>query len=226
MDAIRNTYRNQGSVLVEHALGGDDLGRMDGAFAGPSRAGARHDALPPDLVAWLGTHPVLGPLATSLAAGDRAARLVRAVAFDKSPEANWFVPWHQDRTIAVRVKADTPGFEAWTRKDGVDHVEPPVAVLEHMVTLRIHLDDCDEDDGPLEVLSGSHRRGRLDKAAIGDLVERTPGTLCLALRGDILAMSPLTIHRSQRARRPRTRRILHLDWAACALPTPLVFHLA
>jgi hypothetical protein len=225
MDAIRSTYRNQGSVIVEYALDEDDLARMGEAFARPPMAGARHDALPPDLLAWLGAHPVLGTLATALAAGDRAARLVRAVSFDKSPEANWFVPWHQDRTIAVRVKAATPGFEAWTRKDGVDHVEPPVAVLERMVTLRIHLDDCDEDNGPLEILRGSNRHGRLGQAAIGDLVERTPGTLCLALRGDILAMSPLTVHRSQRARRPRARRILHLDWAACELPTPLVFQL-
>lgn len=227
MDTILETYRERGSVIVEYALGAADLLRMDEAFAPrPTGAGARHDALDPDLLSWLAAHPVLVRLASELTgARDATAHLVRAVAFDKSPDANWFVPWHQDRTIAVRAKANAPGFWSWTRKDGIDHVEPPVAVLERMVTLRIHLDACCEDNGPLEVIPGSHRHGRLDKAAIATLLERAEGLLCLAVRGDILAMSPLTVHRSQRARRPGRRRVLHLDWAACDLPAPLVFHL-
>ena len=29
---------------------------------------------------------------------------VRSIYFDKSPEANWLVPWHQDLTLALRFR--------------------------------------------------------------------------------------------------------------------------
>jgi ectoine hydroxylase-related dioxygenase (phytanoyl-CoA dioxygenase family) len=152
-----------------------------------------------------------------------AARLVRVIAFDKTPEANWFVPWHQDRAIALAGRHDLAGFGPWTIKDGLVHAEPPVALLDAMVTLRIHLDDCTEDDGPLEVARGSHRLGRLDQTRIADAVESGEMTLCLANRGDIVAMRPLTLHRSQRARRPSRRRVLHLEYCAVSLPAPLMW---
>lgn len=58
------------------------------------------------------------------------AKPVRAIFFDKTPEANWKVPWHQDLTVAVREKRETAGFTAWTRKAEIYHVQPPIAVLE------------------------------------------------------------------------------------------------
>lgn len=58
---------------------------------------------------------LLGPL----------ARPVRAVFFDKTPERNWSLGWHQDRTIAVKHRIDTPGFADWTHKSGIHHVVPP-----------------------------------------------------------------------------------------------------
>ncbi|MFB0613016.1 hypothetical protein [Aurantiacibacter poecillastricola] len=38
------------------------------------------------------------------------ARPVRAVFFDKTPNMNWSLAWHQDRTIAVRKRTDVAGF--------------------------------------------------------------------------------------------------------------------
>lgn len=68
------------------------------------------------------------------------ARAVRAVLFDKTQAMNWVVAWHQDRTIAVRERRDTPDFGPWSVKDGIVHVAPPIDVLNQMVTLRVHLD--------------------------------------------------------------------------------------
>lgn len=227
-------FERQGVVIVEHALTSADLARMDEAFAAPlplpsqptgsvdlaARPGCRLTGGPCDLVGWLGGHPALAKLVAELV-DHPAPRLVRLIAFDKSPAANWFVPWHQDRTIAVERRAAVAGYGRWTLKDGAVHVEPPVDVLRQMVTLRIHLDDCDEDNGPLECLIGSHRHGRLDRAGINEAVATCEARVCLAVRGDILAMRPLTVHRSQRARLPARRRVLHLEYAGCALPAPL-----
>jgi hypothetical protein len=49
---------------------------------------------------------------------------VRGILFDKTPGANWKVPWHQDVTIAVVEKFDVEGFGPWSTKAGVPHVQP------------------------------------------------------------------------------------------------------
>ncbi|HEX8672970.1 MAG TPA: phytanoyl-CoA dioxygenase family protein, partial [Longimicrobium sp.] len=86
---------------------------------------------------------------------------VRGILFDKTPDANWKVAWHQDLSIAVRERRDVPGFGPWSVKAGVPHVQPPVGVLRNMLTVRLHLDDCDADNGPLQVLPSSHADGVL-----------------------------------------------------------------
>jgi len=55
---------------------------------------------------------------------------VRALFFDKTPDANWKVVWHQDLTIAAQQRVDVPGYGPWTEKGGVPHVQPPIDVLE------------------------------------------------------------------------------------------------
>src|SRR5271165_6791394 len=82
---------------------------------------------------------------------------VRGIFFNKNPKANWKVTWHQDCVIAVREKLNIEGWGPWSRKADVIHVRPAPAVLQQMLAIRIHLDDCKEDNGPLRVIPGSHR---------------------------------------------------------------------
>jgi hypothetical protein len=42
-------------------------------------------------------------------------RLVRALYFDKTAERNWFVAWHQDRTVALSRRLEMPGLGPWTQ---------------------------------------------------------------------------------------------------------------
>ncbi|MEL6872563.1 MAG: phytanoyl-CoA dioxygenase family protein [Pseudomonadota bacterium] len=220
-------FQKHGVAIVEFALGDDDLTRIENAFAGASsddsettgsntRAG---QALPADFVDWLETHPALIEIATRMLAAP--ASLVQIKTFDKTPSANWFVPWHQDRAIAVANRHRLNGFKNWVARDGHWTVEPPVWVLQQTVALRIHLDATDETNGPLEVLANTHSQGRLKRNEIAaEALSTTPMT-CLCSRGDILVISPLAVHRSQRAKSPSARRVLHLDFSAAALPAPL-----
>ena len=146
---------------------------------------------------------------------------VRAIYFDKSAEGNWLVPWHQDLTIAVRERAESPGFGPWSIKDGVPHVQPPVELLEQMITIRIHLDDADESNGALRVLAGSHRMGRLSAERIQELRAQLPEILCAVRAGDVLMMRPLLLHASGRSTKPGHRRVLHIEYAAFELPPNL-----
>jgi len=146
------------------------------------------------------------------------AFVVRDLFFDKTPEANWKVPWHQDLTIAVRHRKDVPGFGPWSVKDGVPHVVSPAEWLERILTVRLHLDDCGEENGPLRVLPGSHRHGKLDSRAIQMWRERAPAVSCVVNRGDALLMRPLLLHASSPARHPGHRRVIHLEFASEELP--------
>ncbi|HEX8635877.1 MAG TPA: phytanoyl-CoA dioxygenase family protein [Pyrinomonadaceae bacterium] len=150
------------------------------------------------------------------------AFVVRSILFDKTPEANWKVAWHQDFSIAVRARRDAEGFGAWSEKAGVMHVQPPAAILERMLTVRLHLDAGDEANAPLRVIPGSHSRGRLDAAAIAHLRETSTVVACLVPRGGALLMRPLLLHASSASREPeRRRRVVHLEFAAGELPAGL-----
>lgn len=135
--------------------------------------------------------------------------LVRGLYFDKHPERTWSLPWHKDLTIAVQDNSlSSSRFSKPTRKSGVAHVEAPEDVLERMLTLRIHLDDVTEDNGPLEVAAGSHANGKRSDA-LHDVRK------ILVRAGDVLAMRPLISHASGSST-PGTllhRRILHLEFA-------------
>jgi ectoine hydroxylase-related dioxygenase (phytanoyl-CoA dioxygenase family) len=149
------------------------------------------------------------------------ARVVRTIYFDKHKDANWKVAWHQDLTIAVREKVDVEGFRAWSIKAGITHVQPPVAVLEHMLTLRVHLDDTSEANGALRVLPGTHRHGRLDPDQIQYWKQHQGVVTCSVGRGGDVAMRPLLLHSSLPSLNPTHRRVLHFEYASVDLPARL-----
>jgi ectoine hydroxylase-related dioxygenase (phytanoyl-CoA dioxygenase family) len=142
---------------------------------------------------------------------------VRGTIFDKSSAANWLVPWHQDLTICVVSRLDVPGYGPWTMKAGVCHVQPPVSILENMLSLRIHLDDCDEDSGALRVLPGTHRLGRLDAEKISEQQRLIVPVSCAVRKGDLVLLRPLLLHASSAASRATHRRVIHIDYSSSQL---------
>jgi Phytanoyl-CoA dioxygenase (PhyH) len=151
------------------------------------------------------------PLPDLLAAAlGPAFGLVRVLFFDKPPQQTWALPWHKDLTIAVREHRPPAGrFRNPTRKAGVPHVEAPEDLLEAMLTLRIHLDDVTPDNGPMQVIPGSHRDGKAMR------LDESRGRAVLVRRGDVLLIRPLVAHNSapsDPANRSH-RRILHLEFA-------------
>ena len=144
--------------------------------------------------------------------GTRAAP-VRALFFDKTPGANWPVLWHQDLTIAVAEQHDLEGWGPWSTKAGVPHVQPPAPILEAMSAVRLHLDDCGLDNGPLRVIPGSHRLGRLRRDQIAACRQEIEEVVCQARAGDALLLRPLLLHASSPSRAPSHRRVIHIEFA-------------
>ncbi len=143
---------------------------------------------------------------------------VRGILFDKIPDANWKVPWHQDVTIAVQERVEAEGFGPWSMKADVLHVQPSAEVLEHMISVRLHLDNCGEENGALRVISGSHLHGRIPEEEIPATREQIPEEVCVVGVGGALLMRPLLLHASSPSRVPGHRRVVHLDFASVQLP--------
>lgn len=213
---------DEGFEVVPRVIDANQLAELRGSFAMRSGAGERGLLAHPAVKEIAGSQKMVTLMSRHLGASGRP---VRAMLFDKTQDTNWLVPWHQDITIAVRDRHDTPGFSPWTLKDGVHHVQPPVEVLEQMLAIRIHLDDCDNTNGALKVLPGSHLEGRLDAAAIQNWRERSVETLCSVKAGDALLMRPLLLHASSRSITGASRRrVLHIEYACCVLPPPLFWN--
>jgi Phytanoyl-CoA dioxygenase (PhyH) len=207
---------NEGFALRRGVLSGSDLAAL-GALIDPARRAAHAtrnllwdvEALP-DALARCGLDALA---AEALGA---AAFPINVLYFDKTADANWKVPAHQDLMMPVADEVAEPGFSGWGRKAGIPHVEPPTEALAQLVALRVHFDDTPADNGALAVIPHSHQCGKLRDL---DLAALDPAafTLCEAAAGDVLLMKPLVVHRSSPARDPAHRRVLHVVYA-CAEP--------
>lgn len=146
--------------------------------------------------------------------------------FEKSSAANWLVPIHQDRGIPVAERVDSEGLSGWSEKEGGLFVHAPVEVLERMVAVRLHLDPCTVDDGPLRVTPGSHALGVLSTEAaiaarreLGEVVIEAPP-------GAAIVMRPLLLHASSKSSGEGRRRVLHFLYGPRSLPLGLRWRIA
>lgn len=170
------------------------------------------------LVQRLRYHAALAPLLPP------GAVAVQCTYFEKSTGRNWLVPWHQDLSVPVAERVQHPALRGWSLKEGVLQVQPPAAVLEQVVAVRLHLDDCGPDDGPLRVLPGSHRDGLRAEGTPPHAVMNEAAVTCTAPRGSALLMRPLLLHASSKATGSSLRRVLHLLFAPPVLPLGLRWH--
>jgi ectoine hydroxylase-related dioxygenase (phytanoyl-CoA dioxygenase family) len=175
------------------------------------RAGARN-TLRIESVKELARDSRLLNLASNLLGGD--ATPFRATFFDKSPQANWLVVWHQDTALPVRERPDAKGWGPWSVKEGVVCAHAPADALEQVLAIRIHLDDSDEQNGSLRVLPQTHTLGVLSDDTIHDLSEKIQPVDCFVDAGGVLVMKPLLLHSSSKAKSENChRRVLHVEYA-------------
>lgn len=150
---------------------------------------------------------------------------VRSILFDKTANENWPVAWHQDLTIALSRKVAADGYSAWSLKGGVLHAQPPVSLLESMVTARIHLDETTSTNGALMVIPETHLLGKIEPSSIASVVSSSEVHVCECGPGDVLLMAPLILHSSRRSIEPSRRRVIHFEYTVReALDPQLTWH--
>jgi len=149
-------------------------------------------------------------------------KAIKSIYFDKPPNANWIVNWHQDLTINLVAKSDVPNFINWRVKAERTIVQPNIELLNDIFTIRIHLDDCNQSNGALRVIEGSHKNGVID---IKNWVETKEGIehICEIDKGGVLLMKPLTLHTSRRTENEMPRRVIHIEFCTKELPMNLAW---
>jgi hypothetical protein len=121
-----------------------------------SRAGVRH-ALSLTPISNFARQSTVMELARSVLGPE--AFPFRATLFDKSPESNWLVVWHQDTALPLRERREVRGWGPWSTKEGIAYAHAPTGALSQVLVLRIRLDDSTALNGPLRVLPATHAIG-------------------------------------------------------------------
>lgn len=145
--------------------------------------------------------------------------VVKSIYFDKPEKSNWYVAYHQDLTISVDKKVELENYGPWTTKQNQFAVQPPLEILENIFTIRIHLDDTDENNGALKVVPKSHSKGIYRPETIDWNVETE--NICNVEKGGIMIMKPLLLHGSNRTTNGKKRRVIHIEFSDKELPEVL-----
>ncbi|MBZ5507253.1 MAG: phytanoyl-CoA dioxygenase family protein [Acidobacteriia bacterium] len=185
--------------------------KLGGSALRRSRAGVRHLLGNSDIAGLAGDPRLLG-IAQSVLGND--AFPFRATLFDKSPDSNWPITWHQDTALPLREKHEAPGWGPWSEKEGIAYAHAPAQALEQVVALRLHLDDSRDDNGPLRVLPETHRQGVFSDQQIEVIAASVNAVTCLVPRGGVIVMRPLIIHASSKSHSDVPRRVIHIEYAS------------
>jgi ectoine hydroxylase-related dioxygenase (phytanoyl-CoA dioxygenase family) len=212
---IAEQIETQGFAIIEKLFDVAETDALEQMLASApierSRAGARHAMGSSEVVAFAKDARLLAIVRAVLG---NEAQPFRATLFDKSPESNWLVVWHQDTALPLRERRDVQGWGPWSTKSGVLYAHAPAKALDQVLALRIHLDDSSESNGPLRVIPNTHRLGVLSDEAIKSLVQASEPCDCLIARGGVLAMRPMLVHASSKSRTEAPRRVLHIEYTA------------
>ena len=206
--------KDAGFWIEEGILSGQECISLAGALcerrAGRCRAGARHLMARP-AVADVANDPRL--LRIARRGLGEAAVPYRATLFEKSGRANWLVVWHQDTALPLASRFDAREWGPWSEKAGILYAHAPAWALARVLALRLHLDASTAENGPLRVIPGSHAAGLLSDEEVFGIARRQEHVACPVSRGGVLAMRPLLIHSSSKAREDAPRRVLHIEYA-------------
>jgi ectoine hydroxylase-related dioxygenase (phytanoyl-CoA dioxygenase family) len=182
-----------------------------------SRAGARHLMSCPAVVAVASDNRLLRIACRALGTD---AVPYRATLFEKSTNARWLVVWHQDRALPLEAAFDSSEWGPWSCKQGIDYAHAPEWVLSRIIALRLHLDPSGANNGPLRVIPGSHLAGVMVEEEVLAYAAAHQSVECRVNRGGVLAMCPLLIHSSMKAKNNLPRRVLHIEYSNSLELTP------
>src|SRR6516162_3541730 len=194
MDAIEATFDVHGFERVTAILSHEEVAVVSASLSSIAEARNLLDS------AWckalahrIRQHPIVA------AALHSAPACVQCTYFEKNEHRNWLVALHQDLAVPAKERVEHALLKAWSRKDGQHFVQAPTTLLDQLVAVRLHIDACDVENGPLRLVAGSHQYGKLSSDRSTTLRNQWGEIVCTANAGDALLMRPLVLHASSKA---------------------------
>jgi hypothetical protein len=211
-----NAFAVHGFAVVPQVFGGEECEAIAASVTSAGSSVGTRCLLPRPwcqaVAKQLRAHPLLSAF---IPAGFVAAQCTY---FEKSLARNWLVAVHQDLSIPVAARVSNSALHGWSEKEGSLFVQAPVELLQQLVAVRVHIDNCAVNDGPLRVVPGSHLSGRLEPQAAIAARQAQGEVVCSGPRGSALVMRPLLLHASSKATGNSARRVLHFLFGPRELP--------
>lgn len=218
MSQISCNFNESGFVVIPDVLTEAHCAEIDGHLRNLDCVGSgTRELLGFDWARQLGRQLRDSPFVRDILGNSTSA--VQCTYFDKRPSRNWLVSPHQDLSIPVAERTADARLTGWSQKEGTWYCQPPREVLAQLVAVRVHIDDSTEENGPLRVIPGSHRLGRIAARQIAEMRREYSDVHCLVRRRGIIAMRPLLVHASSKATAAASRRVLHFVFGG---PAPQV----
>ena len=206
MNNPQNTFDSDGYVIVENLLSDLQVAELQSELEALSiqSAGTRN-ILEMKWCQGIVDASVCHPEICDLLPQDPVA--IQCIYFEKSEPRNWLVPLHRDSMFPIDKKIDNQRWDSLSEKEGKQYGRPSNEILDKLVAVRIHLEANDAENGPLQVVPGSHKTDQDD----GERVT------CFVPQGGALVLRPQLLHASSKVRKG-IRRVLHLVFGPAFLP--------
>ncbi len=160
-----DTVREDGYGLISAVFGSSDIESLLNALRHEAlprtRAGVRHAMRSPS-IAEIANNPRMLDIARKILGP--AAIPFRATLFEKLPDSNWLVAWHQDTALPLQERREASGWKSMVNQgwrqlracsgDGAGKSRRAAAT---------HLDDSNLDNRPLRVCPQHAHDGRSDR---------------------------------------------------------------
>jgi hypothetical protein len=144
----------------------------------------------------------------------------RATLFDKSGAANWSVVWHQDTALPLQSQFvcmdgghGQKKRESFTDTHRPGHFRASWRYDSTSTRQLLKMVHC-------AVLRGTHAFGVMSDGDVFAMARSRPHVDCIVGRGGVMAMYPLLVHSSRKARSDSPRRVLHIEYANSLVLVP------
>lgn len=213
-----SAFDYQGYEHLSGVLPMDQVNRLRDALAETpqeQKAGERSADKVFPIVQELVSDPNLMRIAEGYLTGNIS--IVQVKLFESTPAK----AWHQERNVVLNRKVDVADWGPWHEQCGVQYVQPPIEVLDNMVTLRLQLDAANEKSGYLRIIPRSHNTGLMSDEEIKAYAASHESIDCFTEAGDVFAMRPHVLQKTCEGSDGSARRVLQIEYCGYKLPAEL-----
>ena len=200
---IKTMYNEIGYCLIRKLINPDLIKVIKSEYDDPIRCGNRNLDYSENVI---NAGAIILNIISEIVNGNSCYKLAWITLFDKNSDSNWRVPMHIDEMAPILNEslAKINNVTEICIKENHLYGKLLRSQLKSTISARLSIDDSNTDKGPLLVIPGSHcSESQMDSKNAIEV---------LAKSGDVIVMSPLLLHSSEKLISDVRRRVLHFNY--------------